>query len=96
MHTSHSALVAVPTKVNHDDLTSTAASAAAIFLQATELEALVSKALTAALAEEQYARGIVIDGVGSQYLSPELAANLLLNCLGLHKSCETIVDSAPV
>ncbi|KAL0040642.1 hypothetical protein WJX79_000331 [Trebouxia sp. C0005] len=55
-------------------------------LQATELEALVKKALVAALTEEQYTRGIVIDGLTSQYLSPELAANLLLASMGLQKT----------
>lgn len=57
-------------------------------LQPAELEALAGKALKAALAEEQYARGVIIDGLNSQYLSPDVAANLLLTSLGLQKSCK--------
>jgi len=48
----------------------------------------------AALTEEQYTRGVVIDGLSSQYLSPELAANLLLASMGLQKTCKFIVLSA--
>lgn len=59
--------------------------------QASELEALVSKALVAALAEEQYTRGVVVDGLNSQYLSPDLAANLLLTSLGLQKTCKPVL-----
>ena len=57
-------------------------------MQAAELEALVSKAFAAALTEERYTRGIVVDGISSQYLAPEVAANLLLTSLGLQKSCK--------
>ena len=57
-------------------------------LQLAELEALAGKALKAALAEEQYERGVVIDGLNSQYLSLDLAANVLLTSLGLQKSCK--------
>lgn len=57
-------------------------------LQPAELEALASKALKAALAGEQYERGVIIDGLNSQFLSPEMAANLLLTGLGLQKSCK--------
>lgn len=57
-------------------------------LQPAELEALAGKALKVALAEEQYQRGVIIDGLNSQYLSLEMAANLLLSSLGLQKSCE--------
>ena len=60
-----------------------------LILQPAELEALVSKALRVALAEELYERGIVIDGLNSQYLSPDVAANLLLTCMGLQKSCKS-------
>ena len=48
----------------------------------------------AALTEEQYTRGVVIDGLSSQYLSPELAANLLLASMGLQKTCKFVVLSA--
>ena len=48
----------------------------------------------AALTEEQYTRGVVIDGLNSQYLSPELAANLLLASMGLQKTCKLVVPSA--
>ncbi len=51
-------------------------------------------ALVAALTEEQYTRGVVIDGLSSQYLSPELAANLLLASMGLQKTCKFIILSA--
>lgn len=63
---------------------------AASVVQAGELEALVSKALVAALAEEQYTRGVVIDSLTSQYLSPDLAANLLLSSMGLQKICKSV------
>ena len=59
-----------------------------VTLQPAELEALASKALKAALIEEQYERGVVIDGLNSQYLMPEVAASLLLTSLGLQKSCK--------
>ena len=59
-----------------------------VILQPAELEVLASKALKAALAEEQYERGVIIDGLNSQYLSPEVAAGLLLASLGLQKSCK--------
>ena len=59
-------------------------------MQASELEAMVSKALVAALAEEQYTRGVVIDSLTSQYLSPDLAANLLLSSMGLQKTCKSV------
>lgn len=59
-----------------------------VTLQPAELEELASKALKAALTEEQYERGVVIDGLNSQYLSPEVAASLLLTSLGLQKSCK--------
>lgn len=59
-----------------------------MLLQPAELEALAGKALKAALAEEQYARGVIIDGLNSQYLSPDLAAHLLLTSLGLQRSCK--------
>lgn len=57
-------------------------------LQPAELEALAGKALKAALAEEQYQRGVIIDGLNSQYLTLDTAANLLLSSLGLEKSCK--------
>ena len=58
-------------------------------LQTAELEALASKALTAALAEDRFKAGIVIDSLGSEYLTPEQAARLLMACLGLQKSCKS-------
>lgn len=57
-------------------------------LQPAELEALAGQALKAALAEEPYERGVVVDGLNSQYLSPDMAAHLLLASLGLQKSCK--------
>ena len=48
----------------------------------------------AALTEEQYTQGVVIDGLSSKYLSAELAANLLLASMGLQKTCKFIVLSA--
>lgn len=59
-----------------------------VMLQPAELEALAGKALKAALAEEQYQRGVIVDGLNSQYLTLDMAANLLLSSLGLQKSCK--------
>lgn len=59
-----------------------------MILQPAELEALASKALKAVLAEEQYERGVIIDGLISQYLAPEVAASVLLASLGLQKTCK--------
>lgn len=59
-------------------------------LQTAELEELVSKALTAALAEDRFKAGIVIDSLSSEYLKPEQAARLLMACMGLQKSCEPL------
>ena len=59
-----------------------------MLLQTVELEALASKALTAALAEDRFKAGIVIDSLSSEYLTPEQAARLLMACLGLQRSCK--------
>lgn len=67
-----------------------------MLLQTAELEALVSKALTAALAEDRFKAGIVIDSLSSEYLSPEQAARLLVACLGLQRSCKFSAHLSPL
>jgi hypothetical protein len=51
--------------------------------QTAEFQALVSRALTAALAQPQYAKGIIVDGVSCPWLPAATAAKCLLMALGL-------------
>jgi hypothetical protein len=51
--------------------------------QTAEFQALVLRALTAALAQPQYAKGIIVDGVSCPWLPAAAAAKCLLMALGL-------------